>query len=52
MYDYFDKRSGQRASLIAHDVYEIIMKVLPKVFVCYKLQIGPLVSVGSLKVYT
>ncbi|XP_040996986.1 ribonucleoside-diphosphate reductase large subunit-like isoform X1 [Juglans microcarpa x Juglans regia] len=26
MYDYFDKRSGQKSSLIAYDVYEIIMK--------------------------
>ncbi|KAG7942936.1 hypothetical protein I3843_15G012900 [Carya illinoinensis] len=26
MYDNFDKRSGQKSSLIAYDVYEIIMK--------------------------
>lgn len=28
MYNYVDKRSGQKASLIADDVYEIIMKVM------------------------
>lgn len=28
MYNYTDKRSGQKASLVADDVHEIIMKVL------------------------
>lgn len=27
MYDHFDERSGQKAPLIADDVYDIIMKV-------------------------
>jgi hypothetical protein len=35
MYNYFDTRSGQKASLVADDVYEIIMKVLTH---GYKLQ--------------
>jgi hypothetical protein len=28
MYNYFDQRSGQKASLVADDVHEIIMKVI------------------------
>lgn len=28
MYNYYNKRSGKKASLVADDVYEIIMKVI------------------------
>lgn len=37
MYDHFDERSGQKAPLIAEDVYDIIMKVsIRKVEICLR----------------
>lgn len=30
MYAHYDERSGQKAPLIADDVYDIIMKVIDK----------------------